>query len=417
MPIYFNFSLNENGSCMYSLNSGVINYSMTANSSGTGFNAANSSIADGSYTVNAYCNDTAGNQNNTKNVSFSVENTHVESTQIGNCTILDVANTIYTQTANIVPISATLSSHSACIDVTAENVTFNGNGFWIKNTNLAATGIYSNQRNTTIKNCNVSMKRGSDGIALEFVNNSIIFNNTITLNQLYLYYSSNNNITGNIVFNSSVMGIYLIGSSNNLIDGNNLSFNGNPNTGFGINLNINSGNNTLRGNMANNNYGRGFDVSDNGGNTLINNVANSNADTGFFITSSGNNLTGNTANSNIYWGFALMGSNNNLVNNTANSNSRYGLYFLGSNNLIYNNFLKNINNTYFAGSRNNSFNTTLQAGTNIMGGNLIGGNFWANPSGTGFSETCIDTDLNGICDSAFTLATNNIDYLPLAKQS
>jgi len=28
--------------------------------------------------------------------------------------------------------------------------------------------------------------------------------------------------------------------------------------------------------------------------------------------------------------------------------------------------------------------------TNIIGGPNLGGNFWANPSGTGFSQTCID---------------------------
>ncbi|MEM4134258.1 MAG: hypothetical protein QXH18_03245, partial [Candidatus Micrarchaeia archaeon] len=36
------------------------------------------------------------------------------------------------------------------------------------------------------------------------------------------------------------------------------------------------------------------------------------------------------------------------------------------------------------------------------------------PSGTGFSETCTDNDGNGICDEAYELATNNIDFLPLA---
>ena len=70
-PIYFNFSLNEAGYCEYSLNTGVTNYTMTANSSNTGFNATNTSIADGSYTARAYCNDTAGNKNYTTTKAFS----------------------------------------------------------------------------------------------------------------------------------------------------------------------------------------------------------------------------------------------------------------------------------------------------------------------------------------------------------
>ncbi len=69
--IPFNFTLNEAGNCRYTLNSGVFNYTMTANSSNTGFNATNSSIADGSYTIRAYCNDTVGNVNYSTSLIFS----------------------------------------------------------------------------------------------------------------------------------------------------------------------------------------------------------------------------------------------------------------------------------------------------------------------------------------------------------
>jgi len=31
----------------------------------------------------------------------------------------------------------------------------------------------------------------------------------------------------------------------------------------------------------------------------------------------------------------------------------------------------------------------------------------------GFSETCTDADSDGICDSSYTLASGNVDYLPL----
>jgi len=73
--INFNFSLNETGYCEYSLNSGFTNYTMTANSSNTGFNATNSSIADGSYLVNSYCNDSSGNKNYTETKAFTVDTT------------------------------------------------------------------------------------------------------------------------------------------------------------------------------------------------------------------------------------------------------------------------------------------------------------------------------------------------------
>ncbi len=70
--IEFNTSLNEAGYCEYSLTSGITNYTMTANASNTGFNATNSSIGDGAYTVVAYCNDSVGNKNYTENITFSI---------------------------------------------------------------------------------------------------------------------------------------------------------------------------------------------------------------------------------------------------------------------------------------------------------------------------------------------------------
>ena len=71
-----NFTLNEAGYCKYSLNAGINNYTMTVNSSNTGFNHTNSSIANGIYTLTAYCNDTIGNNNYTEIVSFQIDATN-----------------------------------------------------------------------------------------------------------------------------------------------------------------------------------------------------------------------------------------------------------------------------------------------------------------------------------------------------
>jgi len=51
---------------------------MIANASNTGFNATNTSIADGSYTVKAYCNDTLGNKNYTSEVTFSKDTVRLQ---------------------------------------------------------------------------------------------------------------------------------------------------------------------------------------------------------------------------------------------------------------------------------------------------------------------------------------------------
>jgi len=54
-------------------------------------------------------------------------------------------------------------------------------------------------------------------------------------------------------------------------------------------------------------------------------------------------------------------------------------------------------------------------GTNIVGGPYIGGNFWGKPDGTGFSNTAVDKNRDGISDSAYKNITGSIysDNLPL----
>ena len=60
----------------------------------------------------------------------------------------------------------------------------------------------------------------------------------------------------------------------------------------------------------------------------------------------------------------------------------------------------------------NTWNSTKTAGPNIAGGPFLGGNYWANPGGTGFSQTHADRG-DGFCNESFTLASGNTDLLPL----
>ncbi|MBW2981830.1 right-handed parallel beta-helix repeat-containing protein [Candidatus Woesearchaeota archaeon] len=51
---------------------------------------------------------------------------------------------------------------------------------------------------------------------------------------------------------------------------------------------------------------------------------------------------------------------------------------------------------------------------NVMGNEYLGGNYWADPAGTGFSETCTDADFDGICDTDYNIPGGNAtDYEPL----
>ena len=50
-----------------------------------------------------------------------------------------------------------------------------------------------------------------------------------------------------------------------------------------------------------------------------------------------------------------------------------------------------------------------------MGGPYLGGNYWAEPDGTGWSQTVADADYDGIGDSPCVLAAGNTDSLPLVE--
>ncbi len=63
----------------------------------------------------------------------------------------------------------------------------------------------------------------------------------------------------------------------------------------------------------------------------------------------------------------------------------------------------------------NSWSGPKTAGTNIVGGPYLGGNFWARPDGSGWSEQVADDDHDGIGDSPYVLVDGNSDLLPLVR--
>ncbi len=111
---------------------------------------------------------------------------------------------------------------------------------------------------------------------------------------------------------------------------------------------------------------------------------------------------------------AFFGS---ITNNKIISCSECGILDQGNyGGLIYNNYLNNsINVKLGYDGTMGGWNNALTRGTNIVGGPYIGGNFWAKPDGTGFSQTCPDLDGNGIGDLPYNIYEDNYDYLPLVS--
>ena len=249
---------------------------------------------------------------------------------------------------------------------------------------------------------------------------------------IYLIYSNNNTFTDNIIQNQGggtgdmPHGIQLSNSDFNIfkdnIIQNQIGGNGEKSSGDGgnggsiynIHLTFSDFNtfidNTIQNNTAGNGGStagrrrsdRGRIKSGDGGNSY-----------GIYLSdSSNNNFSGNVAQNNRG---GSAGSANGRFSVRGSDGRDYGIYISSSaNNNIFNNYFNNSNN-YYIDLSSNTWNITKTSARNILNGPTLGGNFWANPEGTGFSQTCTVTYIDGICDSPYILNGNNIDYMPLSE--
>lgn len=205
---------------------------------------------------------------------------------------------------------------------------------------------------------------------------------------------------------------------------------------------------TLYGNTANNNREYGLELDGhnyvNRHNSLIHNTVNNNALAGiiFHLVNAHNTISGNTANGNGHFGITLPNGshdntltentttgnptgilirsapNNIIRDNTITGNRDKGLWLYdASNNTIYNNYFNNsVMNVGFEGScSGNRWNITKTPGVNIVGGSHLGGNYWATPEGTGFSQVTRDSNGDGFCDEVYSIRAGDVDHLPLKK--
>lgn len=311
-----------------------------------------------------------------------------------------------------------INSHTSdCIHIRSSNVVFDGKGHVIDSDYdyYEGPGIYMRNylsviSNITIKNVVVS-EWYYEAIGIGNVDNITITNVNVISNgndAIYLFNTNNSAITNNDIGESvEGDGIVLYSSTNVAISNNVISQNGR-----GISLVSSSGNTISNNNASLNGYG--ISLSSSSGNTLTSNTANSNTWRGInFELSNNNALIDNTITLN-YAGIYFYSSNDNTLTNNSLLNNNIGIRLASSNNKIYNNYLKNTNNFYFETIYTNWWNTTRGPGMNILGGPYFAGNYWANPSGAGFSETCADVDNDGTCDTTYTLNSENTDYLPLS---
>ncbi|UCD04285.1 MAG: right-handed parallel beta-helix repeat-containing protein [Candidatus Woesearchaeota archaeon] len=267
----------------------------------------------------------------------------------------------------------------------------------------------------TIKNNGLSLQRtestsiigvnssdNSYGIRLSISNYNNISNTITNSNSndgIYLYQSDYNNITDITSISNSGDGVGLSSADYNIVDravaylnDAGITIGGSE---YNIVKNMNSSSST-GARCIHLGFGANF-------NTLSNIIANGNKNYGLYISQAEhNNLTNITSNSHSNYGVLLSNSHyNTLTQIRTHSNNFNGFRIYSSHsNKIYDCLFNNTNNVGFGFDiYENYWNTAKQAGTNIIGGNWIGGNFWTTPSGNDYSDNCIDLSPDdGICD-------------------
>jgi len=115
----------------------------------------------------------------------------------------------------------------------------------------------------------------------------------------------------------------------------------------------------------------------------------------------------------------LAASNNGRIIGNTFRNGSLGLSF---NNVRYytiteNQFLSNTNDIAEVTNPNynNTISNNLFNGTNTIttSGNFWTGNTWTTPTGSGFSDICIDADSDSVCDAPYQVINNDYDTAPV----
>jgi parallel beta-helix repeat protein len=410
------------------------------------------------YEFFVWCNNSAGNQNQTENRTVS----YYAATLIADCMNVDVSGE-YALTNHVID-----SATSYCMNISADNVVFDCQGYMIDGNDAAAYGMAVERSvqqvtNVTVRNCLLSDWANAALYLRQACNNTLEAVNfsSNTLNGLQLHSNSNYNLLKDVYSDSNAQaGVALTGYSlfNNLT---NVRSTGNM---YGLMLtpcygNIVSGSylmnnlesdlkltslpaDTYCDNVFANVVGTegrpivyfnhtvhmrdwGNNASQivlcNADDSVVENVSlqhNTFINNGFMLARCDHvNMTGLTL-SNLYAGLHFYESSNITVTNSSVTGSRFGFQLSsGSDNLLHNNYFNNTNNTDILVIAFNNWNFTRRAGVRVYSsGPEVGGNFWANYTGYGYSETCADVDFDGFCDSPYLLASSNEDFLPLSDE-
>lgn len=164
-------------------------------------------------------------------------------------------------------------------------------------------------------------------------------------------------------------------------------------------------------------HGIGIDIEDGKNISLVMTRTSRNLHHGIWVSGMENLvIRDGVSDENDQLGLVAINSENVLVYGMRFAgNAEAGMGVMGlSNGTIANNYFNNAVNVDVAdpGATATSWNMPKAPGPNIVGGPYLGGNYWAKPDGTGWSEVTPDRG-DGFCTAPFVIDDDNVDSLPL----
>ena len=304
-----------------------------------------------------------------------------------------------------------LNENESIFHIKANNVTING-------LKIIGNGETSNSpygiRLENVNNCTIKgniFRENRLGISLvntsyNTISENSFFNNGISLDEG----SGTNNLTDNYIENGYIiMGPHC---SENLIAGNEIS------NGGGINIACCGNDNVVAGNAISN-CSSGIDVYDQKLDIRDNRITDCSLGINLYSASETRIYNNTVLNCSIGINLGDACSSIDVFDNAIVSSAECGLFIPDNEGgeRVYNNYFNNTLNVRVGIIGGNTWNNSLTRGTNIAGGPYIGGNFWAKPDGTGFSQISEDADENGIGDLPYKVNGSEFDYLPLVSIS
>jgi len=240
--------------------------------------------------------------------------------KVRDCRVLDSQNTIYNLVKNIVDNTLT----DNCINITAENITIDCQGHSITSEDNF-TGVYSNQVNATIRNCNVDMGSGGTGVFVQNTNNVKIENSNFGGNYygVRFYNLSNGSIINLTTNNNGYRGISLEYVNNSIFK--NITSNSNSNSGFYVYKSSNNSFENIKANGDNN----GIYILESSYNNRLKNInVDNNEVVGMQIFSSDSIYIENISALGSVNGIAVGYSSNGFIQDARASSNTNGLAFV-----------------------------------------------------------------------------------------